>query len=191
MKKFSLCLLMIFLMVPVVSNADTKIGISPSYVFFTLEDPDGDTEDFDGFQAFGVTTIHDMNNKYRAASVFNYYDFKVDPSVNRIGQKVKGYQLGAMVQRIIRVARRLNFYAGVGLAYTKADFTSRHTVSPDGYLENRYDDRDESFCSILGNVSKEWKISKTIEIGADITYQYAIGDGFSGLKSAVSVFYRF
>jgi hypothetical protein len=171
--------------------ADTKIGFSPAYALFSIDDPDGDAKGFNGFQAVGLTTIHDMNNKYRLMSVFNYYKFSVDPSGEKIGQNVKGYQIGALVQHIIRVARGLNFYAGGGVAYTNADFTSRHNVDEDGYLLNRYHDRTESFCYLLANVSKEWEVTKSFEIGADVTYQYAIGDGFSGFKGALSLFYSF
>lgn len=191
MRQFVLGLIVVCLWFPSVSIADTKLGISPAYALLSIEDPKGDTKDFSGLQPLGFTAIHDVNNKYRIMSTFNYYDFKVDPSGNQIGQKVKGYQISTSMQHIIRVARGMNFYAGGGVAYTNTDFTSRHTVAADGYLQDRYSDRSEDFFSLLANVSKEWEVSKSFEIGADVTYQYGIGDGFSGIKGALSVFYNF
>lgn len=191
MRKFFICVFVFLLVVPVISTADTKVGLSPAVVMFSIDDPDGDTEDYVGFQPFGITTVHDLNNKYRVMAVFNYFDFEVDPSTSEIGQSVEGYHVGTIIQRIIRIARGFNFHAGLGVSYTAADFTGRHTVAADGYLQDSYDDRSESLFSLLGNISKEWEVSKSFEIGADLSYQYGLKDGLSGLKGVVSVFYKF
>ena len=76
MRKFFICVFVFLLVVPVISTADTKVGLSPAVVMFSIDDPDGDTEDYVGFQPFGITTVHDLNNKYRVMAVFNYFDFE-------------------------------------------------------------------------------------------------------------------
>ncbi|MBT8342325.1 MAG: outer membrane beta-barrel protein [Desulfatitalea sp.] len=179
------------LLSPAIIAADTKIGVSPAYVMLDISDPDGSTDDCSGFHGIGVTTIHDLNNKLRIMGVINYYDFEVDPLGQNIGQGVSSYQVGAYLQRIVRVARSFNFYAGAGLAYTMADFEKRHTTDADGYLLTRYPDRSEGAFSAMANLSKEWEISNKFEIGADISYQYGIGDIFSGFKGALSLLYKF
>jgi hypothetical protein len=173
------------------ADKETKIGVSPAFVNFDIDDPDGSADSFAGFQGLSITTIHNFNNKQRLLAVLNYYDFDVDASTSDIGQEVKGYQLGTYIQQKMRVSRALNFYAGLGLAYSSIEFKNRHTLDHDGYLRERFDDRKEGFLSLMANVSKEWAITEKFDLGTDLSFQYGIGDVFSGLKLSLNLLYKF
>lgn len=190
-KLWVVALVLITLAIPYNLIADTKVGISPAVVLFSIDDPDGDTDTFTGVQPIGITIIHDLNNKYRLMTNINIYEFDVDASTSNIGQDVEGYQLGVSIQRMMRLARHLNFYAGVGAAYSDVEFTLRHLVDSDGFLTQQFPDRDESYFSLMANITKEFTITEHIEIGADISYQHSFGDGVSGLKATVGLLYKF
>ncbi|MCP4747025.1 MAG: porin family protein [Desulfobacteraceae bacterium] len=191
MKKIIFFFMCAVLLIPAIGAADTKVGILPGFAVLTVEDPDGDTDNESVFVPFALAMTHDFDSQLRLYSEFAYYDFDLDAGTDKIGQEVSGYQLSASVQRLFKFSHALQFYAGFGLAYTNAEFKDRYTVDSDGFLDTRYDDRDESFLSGLVSLSREWDIAESISLGFHLSYQHAFGDGIKGFKPAFSAFYRF
>lgn len=172
-------------------SADTMIGVAPGLVYFEIDDPDGETDDITGGMPLALAFVHDLNNKTRIYTKLKYIDADVDASTSQIGQDVTGYQVVSSWQHVIKFSHEFQFYAGIGLGFTQADFKNRHTVDVDGFLATRYADRDEQFFSVVANLSQEWEMTQKINLGIDLSYQHDMGDGLSGFEAALTCFYRF
>lgn len=192
MKRIIVLLVVVFSVFVANSFADMMIGFSPGLGVYTVDDPDGDVEDISGLVPLSVSFIYDLNNKTRLYTNLTYIEKELDASTTKIGQDISGYQAVATWQHIFKLSHSMKFYAGGGVTFTQADFEKRHAVDSDGFLVQRYADRSEGFVSAVANISREWEISRSINLGLDVSYQYAItGDGFSGLKAAFNCLYRF
>lgn len=189
-----LLLLAVFIILSGVSavQAETKIGVAPGLIAFSVDDPDGDTESANAAAPLALAVVYDLNNRSRIFSTFTYLSFDLDAGTNRIGQEVTGYQLNVAYQHIIKFSYEFQFYLGAGLTYMSADFKNRYTVDADGYLASRYSDRQENIFGAALCLSKEWEIHPKVDLGFDVSYQHALqSGGVSGFKGAVTCFYKF
>lgn len=193
--KRSLCFLVVITIVLsgiYTARAEVKVGAAPAMVSFTVDDPDGDTETVNAAVPWALAAVYDLDNKARIYTTATYFDFNLDADTDAVGQDITGYQLSCAYQRIIKLSYSFQFYLGAGVVYTSTEFENRYTVDDDGYLADRFEDREENIFSAIVDISNEWELNDSIDIGFNISYQHALqDDGMSGLMGAVTCFYKF
>lgn len=193
MKSITISVFLLVMLTVGVAGADTMVGYTPGAFLMLIDDPAGDTDDEIQAVPFSISLVHDLNNKTRIYTTFSYIDAaEVDASPSNVGQEVTGYQLTATWQHIIKFSHALKFYIGIGAGVTQVDFEKRHLVDSDGFLVQSFADREETSFGVVVNLSREWALSERFHLGADIGYlQDVTGDGISGPRASLGIFYRF
>ena len=193
MKKLFVCLFVFGLVFcGSASAADSPmVGLSSYFCNYDISDPDGDTDDYSGFQHINVIYIAPLSNKNRLFIEGGMVDFKTSASTKQIGNTVSGYRLSAAYQWKIRPSRKLHFWLGGGVSLFQLDYESRYTVTRLGYLQTLYQDRSESSFSGYINASKEWEVFENFDFGVNLAYQLSFDNSISGFSAGAAVYYRF
>lgn len=192
MKLFKQLLLILFVVFYSTSGiCDHKVGFTPKFCLFSIDDPNGDTQMYSGLQAASLSYIVDIDRRSRLYSDATMIDFDIPASSSEVANTVKGYAITTAYQRILRLTRDIQFYAGLGLTMSQLDFTDRYIETESGYLAESYEDRSETSFAVYLNISTEWEIKENFDFGVNIGYQQDLGDSVSGLCAGLSLFYRF
>ena len=111
---------------------------------YTVEDPDGETEDVSKFLPGAKVTYPVINRNSRVAVGFDWIDFELDTDGAEVAQKVSGYRLFGAYEREFPFSRNVKFWGGVGLTLDDVTYKDRYTVDSDGYLVDHFEDRSEA-----------------------------------------------
>ena len=172
-------------------ESTAKIGYSAAMVWVNVDDPDGDTESTAGVQPIGLVYTDWFIGDFRHWSELYYYSASLDSSTTNIGQDVERYGLRFSLQKSFRVLEKWAPWLGLGLDVSQAKYTLRHTKTEDGFLAERYPDRDEITASLLINAISEWSIAKDWSLALKLEQSIPLsGDVMEFMASGV-VLYRY
>jgi hypothetical protein len=166
------------------------VGYTPSYLVSNdVADPDGPTESLSDFVPISGAVVWDMTKYTRLWTEYHFVDLEINATTENIGQTITSHGALVSYQRKFAWSRSFKPWVGVGLGYDVAEFKGRHTIDVDGYLDQRFDDREVSFMSLHVNVAHEWKVSSDLYWGLYGDLNFANDDAFDGMKFGVSLFY--
>ena len=137
--------LLISLILPINAEAnDLAWALYVKAGSYSVEDPDGSTEDVNKFLPGAKLTYPVVNRSSRVAVGFDWLDFELDTDGKEVAQKVSGYRLYGAYEYEFPVARNVRIWGGIGLTLNDVTYEDRYTVDSDGYLADHYEDRSES-----------------------------------------------
>jgi len=172
-------------------QSTAKIGYSAGFLWVSVDDQEGDTETSTGGQPFGLVYTDWFIGGFRYWSELYYYSASLDSSTNKIGQDVKRYGVRFSTQKSFRVVEKWAPWLGLGLDVSQAEYTLRHTKDNEGYLAERFPDRDEIVVSLLVNAISEWSIARDWSLALKLEQSIPLsGDVTEFIVSGV-VLYRY
>ena len=181
-------LTIILLMMSTIVSAN-KVGYSPSYVAYEITDPDGSTDSVSEFVPVSGVLVWKLTKKTRLWSQYSFLDAEIDSSETDIGQDIVSHEIVVNYQKQFALSRSFKPWFGLGLGFNSAEFTSRHTVDQDGFLDQVFEDRDEAFASIHANMSYEWEINNQVSFGLNADISVTNADAFDGFKIGAVLLY--
>ena len=160
-------------------QSTAKIGYSAGYLWLSVDDPDGDTESSTGGQPFGLVYSDWFVGDFRYWAELFYYSASLDAATDKVGQDVERYGLRISAQKSFRIVEKWAPWLGLGFDVSQAKYSLRHTIDNEGFLAERFPDRDEMAVSLLVNAISEWsiagdwsialKLEQSIPLSSDVT----------------------
>jgi hypothetical protein len=172
-------------------QSTAKIGYSAGFVWLSVDDPDGDTKTSIGAQPVGLIYTDWFIGDFRYWSELFYYSASLDASTNSIGQDVERYGVRFSMQKSFRVVEKWAPWLGLGLDVSQAKYTLRHTKDDEGYLAERYPDRDEMAVSLLVNAISEWSIARDWSVALKLEQSIPLSGDVTEFLVSGAVLYRY
>jgi hypothetical protein len=172
-------------------ESTAKIGYSAGYVVVSVDDPDGDTETATGGQPAGLVYTDWLFGDFRHWTELYYYGATLDASPNNIGQDVKRYGLRFSLQKSFRLIEKWAPWFGLGLDVSQAKYTVRYTKTDDGFLDQKFDDRDEVSVSLLVNAVSEWSIARDWSVALKLEQSIPLSSDVTEFLVSGTVLYRY
>ena len=172
-------------------QSTAKIGYSAGFVWLSVDDPDGDTENSTGGQPVGLIYTDWFLGDFRYWSELFYYAGSLDASATNIGQDVKRYGVRFSAQKSFRVMEKWAPWFGLGMDVSQAKYSVRHTKTDDGFLKERFPDRDEIAVSLLVNAVSEWSIARDWSIALKLEQSIPLSSDVYEFIVSGAVLYRY
>ena len=178
--------------VPAIVHADTHFALGASTGTYSVEDPEGPTDEDSTTAIFGVLTMEVDRNYplWRYWFELNHRSFELEASQTNVAQKVSSTNFNAIVQRGFNVSSQVRPWIGAGLGVGLNDYEDRYIIDQDGYLKDLYDNRSETDMTGLLNVGiATRKLDAGISLGAALTYEIPLTDGIEGTTFSVFIMF--
>ncbi|MGD8940243.1 MAG: hypothetical protein PVJ72_12740 [Gammaproteobacteria bacterium] len=172
-------------------QSTAKIGYSAGFVWLSVDDPDGDTKTSTGTQPISLIYTDWFIGDFRYWSELFYYSASLDDSGTNIGQDVERYGVRFSMQKSFRVVEKWAPWLGLGLDVSQAKYTLRHTKDDEGYLAERYPDRDEMAVSLLVNAISEWSIARDWSVALKLEQSIPLSGDVTEFLVSGAVLYRY
>lgn len=171
----------------VASAGDLHVGGYLKAGRYGVEDPDGSTETADNV-APALKILYELDARgQRVFGGLEYISFSLDPEADTIAQDVDGYALLAGYERKIPLSRALKIWIGGSLSASSVDFTHRSVIANDGYLDQRLDDRAETYFSGALTLDSYFTVTDSLELGVGLYVDLPFGDGVESAGLRVTV----
>jgi len=118
-------------------------------------------------------------------------DFSLDASTTHIGQQVEQKSIAFGIQKRVRFTRHTKPWFGIGLNVSQEQYTQRHTIDGDGFLDQTFNDREETVISINLQAMSEHEINKQFSLGLRAQYLRPVDEGVEGVSVSGIVLYKF
>lgn len=168
-----------------------KIGYSAGFAWVSVDDPDGDTKAAIGGQPIGLIYTDWFIGDFRYWTEAYYYSASLDASSTNIGQDVQRYGVRFSTQKSFRVVEKWAPWLGLGLDVSQAKYTVRHTKTDDGFLKEKFPDRDEIAFSLLINAVSEWSIANDWSIALKLEQSIPLSSDVYEFLISGAVLYRY
>ena len=168
-----------------------RIGIGGGAARMTVDDPDGPTATDYATQPLTLIYTDWFFGRSRLWSELYYNQARLAATSTRIGQEVQHYGYRASVQWPLGLDGPLHLWFGGGVDLSRAQYTLRHTVDQDGFLANRYADRDTFEAGLLLNINSEWALRQNWSVGAKIEQLVPVAGNVDELTGLITILYRY
>lgn len=172
--------------------AETHFGLGAATGTYSVEDPEGPTDEDSTTSVFGVLTMEVDRNYplWRYWFELNHRSFELEASQTNVAQKVSSTNFNTILQRGFNVSSQVRPWIGAGLGVGLNDYEDRYTIDQDGYLKELYDNRSETDATGLLNVGiATRKLDAGISLGASFTYEIPLTDGIEGTTFNVFIMF--
>ena len=124
----------------------------------------------------------------RVFGQLSFNSFTLDPGVDTVGQDVK--QTGAAVSYQARFdAGGWRPWLGAGVGYARERFQNRLTVAPDGFIAQRFPDREENAFLLALSGTMQWRVADAWDVGVHLQYDYPMQGEVKTLSLSLSLLY--
>ncbi|MFQ5589460.1 MAG: hypothetical protein ACE5F7_11555, partial [Nitrospiria bacterium] len=132
----------------------------------SVDDSAGDTEIKTHFSFFNVIATIPFGRDRRIFTQIFYEDIDLENKSNKVSGSVKSLGLNTSYQWRFRFSRKWKPWFGAGLGLSEDKFTNRILLDSDGFIVQRFADRDEQAVNFLLNASTVLKRTHFFDVGA-------------------------
>jgi hypothetical protein len=168
-----------------------RFGYALGMARLSIDDPDGATDTVTEVQPITFTYTNWLNGGYRYWSELYYQQTSLDASTTAIGQDIAQYGLRFSVQRNLPMGDNWTPWLGLGLDLSRSDYSKRHTVDSDGFLLERFSDRDETGLGLVINLVTEWGLRDDWYLSAKLEQIIPLGNGLKATSLSIGVLYSY
>ncbi len=159
-----------------------RVGYGVGLGSLSIADPSGATESKMIVQPLRVIVTDWFRGDIRYWAEFFYQDATLKATQTQIGQTVNQYGLQLSAQRSFNVIPRWSPWFGVGLDLALNNYSGRHTVASDGFLEARFSNRSETDLGFIFNMVSEMELSQEWGVGCKLEQRFSITGGTEQLS---------
>lgn len=167
-----------------------RLGFLLGFANFSVDDPNGDSEDDWAIRPINAVYTDRAFDKYRYWAEAFYQDTVLSASSTQIGQQVT--QLGIRGSIQLEMARHSigTSWLGTGLQFSYDNYRNRHTIDDAGFLAQTYADRSGLEPALLINYIYEKKLAGW-DLAGKLEKSIAVGDGASELSFSLVVLFSY
>lgn len=172
-------------------DVDTTIGVMPAAMNYVSQEPEGDTDREMVVYPLTLSATFNINRINRIVTDFRYVDFDVPAGKGGLGVTVEGYQFSTVFQHQFRLARNFRPWIGGGVISSIIETTDRFRTDNDGFLIERFDDREETSLAGVISTGLEFEITRQWHLAAEARYEMPFSDGLEGYGVSGGIRYQF
>lgn len=172
-------------------DSTAKVGYGVAYAYMSVDDPDGATNDEWAAQVFNPVYTDWLFSDIRQWTEVYYYETSLDADDSHIGQNIESYGLRFSLQKSFRLTSSWSPWLGAGINISHTNYTDRHTKDSEGFLLQRFDDRNTTGVLLLLNFVSEWELLQQWSVAAKLEQSIAIDDDISQFSAMAVVLYRY
>lgn len=160
-----------------------QFGIMPVISIFNVTDPYGATESANSFNYISGVMIVSTGRDSRIFADVIYDKFSLGATQSKTGQDVTRTEGSISYQSLLRIARDWKPWAGIGLGAGSEGYKSRYILSPGGFsIFVNPAERSVNALYLIFNLSSEWQLNKSWNMGVHLKYEQPTGDGTKALR---------
>lgn len=192
MKKTAFLLMSLLGVTPAYADDMSIIG-SSSLASLNYKDADGETTLKDVMVPLTLGVEYQISKRHKLLGTIRQLDYDVDASTSGdMGMNVDASQINISWLRKMPLSREFKPWVGVGLRSSFVETTLRHTVDSDGFLEEVFNDTEDTLISINLIANVDWRIGRNgWAIDTRFIYDLPMGDGLSGFELSAGIKYNF
>lgn len=169
---------------------EIKFGWEPAFRSLSIEDPNGPTGSESGLDALTVAVALQHQRDDRYLVMLGRSEFSLEGSQTEIGQNVESLSVSAYYKHRLRLSDGFKPWLGAGPVISIDEATGRFTVDQDGFLAQRFPDRDDTGVGLGLALSHEWAASPTWELGFTTEYIAPLSDSLQGFRFGLTIYYQ-
>jgi hypothetical protein len=158
---------------------------------YSVEDPEGSSGSEVVFLP-GAKVVFPISRRGRQfVAGVELIDFSLDASESDVSQDVKGYRIWGGYEHQFSISRNFKIWTGAGLALDSVSYENRYTIDTDGYLDEEFDDRDESNAGITLYALTMFDMGRSSvwHPGIGVYIDSPFGDGVKSLGGTVQIIF--
>jgi len=164
-----------------------QLGVAAGMARSNVDDPSASASS-ENYPQVALVGIAQFGGDQRMFGQLFAKSFTLDPGVQTIGQDVKQTGLSLAYQR------RMGWHAwqpwlGAGLGYSRDRFENRVTVASDGFLAQRFPNREDNGFALLLTGSTQWHVTDRWDVGLHLQYDYALQGDVKTLSLSLLLLY--
>jgi len=168
------------------SSDEFNYGFYPSIGLYSVNDPEGKTEQKAVFQLIDVFAAYELYRDSRLYLEVALMDEKFEPSISEVGTKIKSTDFTVQYQWRYRVSKSFKPWLGIGGMFSNVKYTNRHLVDRNGYLAKEFEPIEQKETALSVSMMLENEIAfGSIIYG--ISYKASLDDGRSGVSFNVGL----
>lgn len=167
-----------------------RLGFALGFANFTVDDPDGDSEDDWAVRPLNIIYTDRAFGVYRYWAEAFYQDTVLSASNTQIGQEVKQLGIRGSMQREMARHSIGTSWLGAGFQLSHDNYRNRHTIDNAGFLAQTYSDRSGLEPALLLNYMFEQKLAGW-DLAGKIEKSIALGDGTNELTFSLALLFSY
>ena len=168
-----------------------KIGYAVGAIHLSVDDPEGDTQDDWAFLPFTLIYTDWLIRDIRFWTELYYFETDIDASTRDIGQNIERYGLRFSLQKSLRISSLWAPWFGIGVDLSHTQYDDRHTIDNEGFLLERFADRDETEFALLVNLLSEWSLTKKWSAGVKFEQAIPVYADITDFRASAVVLYKY
>ncbi len=168
-----------------------KVGYGVGMGRLSIEDPDGASASENGVQPFRVIVADWLRGDIRYWGELFFQSATLSASQMNIGQTVGQYGVQLSAQKNLKVGGHWYPWLGVGVDLSRVSYSRRHTIDSDGFLQNRFSDRNEIDLGIIVNLISETELNRDWDVGAKLEQRFSLSGGIKQLSLSLFLLSHF
>ncbi len=170
-----LLFLFIFAINTAAATEDSALGVGLGFAVAGVEDPAGSTGNDQVFVPglfYRGAWARDLDYAVGA----RYASGELTPTPTEIGQAFSHLELSLALHKRLRLLREFKTWVGGGVALARDTFETRQTVDGDGFLKDRYDNRESTGANVLLEVTAQYRTQNNHDWAVQLQHQEPLGD---------------
>lgn len=168
---------------------DWKAGLMIGGAVSAVDDPAGSTElKVHPSYLNGIATIPYGRDRRIFTQIF-YNEFDLDQSRNKVGAKTKSLGLNTSYQWKLRLSRQWKPWIGAGLGFSSDSFENRFLLDQDGFVMQRFLDREDEAINLILNASMTLKRMNFFDLGGHVQVDVPISGDITRFTIAGTILF--
>ena len=156
----------------------------------TVDDAESDTlGSTSGFSPFSLAYSDRVHRDTRYVVELFQGGGTISSSSRLVGQKVSYQGIGIGYQQRFRVTRTFKPWAGAGLEYVATEYRDRHMVDSDGFLQQRFSNRQEDGVNLALQAASYWDWNRDWRVGINTKLSHPLSKDLRIFHVGLSVVY--
>lgn len=145
-----------------------QVGVSAGMARSDVDDPSGNANS-ENYPSLSLVGIARFGQDQRVLGQLFFNSFTLEPGVQTVGQDVKQTGASAIYQRRIDWQTWKPWF-GAGIGYSRDRFENRLTVAPDGFVAQRFPNREENAFLLLLGATTQWRVTDRLDLALHLQY---------------------
>jgi hypothetical protein len=167
-----------------------KVGVASGGGLFKVYDPNGDTAQALAVQPLQIFVTDWLVGRTKYWLTFYNQQYVLTASEQNIGQAVEQNGMRVLVQQNLALHRYWMPWVGVGFDVNYGEYRLRHHMDSDGYLTQRFADRDGINAGVVFSLTSEWQLSHSLSAGFQIEQVVPLGPTSRSTTATVLFMYN-
>jgi len=167
-----------------------RYGLASNMGLYHVDDPQGESQKKFFVQPYNLLVTDWLPNAWRYNAEFYYASMLFKAESNKIGQTVEQYGSRLLLMYNVNTLKVWQPWFGLGMDFSYAQFSQRHSVDDEGFLTGQFDDRKTLNAAWVFQMATEWQLDRRWDAGLKVQYALPLNHSIQSLSLGLYLLYR-